>query len=67
MNQTYHLQKVRYSLDGPSRVLIDTKVWPDAFQLEQTIAPSWLDAKEKLGYPLSPVQEWVRDSRSLPQ
>jgi len=67
MNQTYYLQKIRYSLDGPSRLLIDTKAWPDAGIQDQTIAPSWLDAKEKLGYPLSTVQEWVRSNRSLPQ
>jgi len=65
MNQTYYLQKIRHSLDGPSRILLDSKRWPDAFQLDQTIASSWLNAKAKLGYPLSPVQEWIRENRSL--
>jgi hypothetical protein len=63
-NRLYFLQQTWDTAAAPSRLLIDTKEWPEATTLQECLAPSWLDAKKKLGYFLSPMQKWVLENRS---
>ena len=62
MNRVYYLQSLPPALFQPARKVIDTDQWEGAYQIDSCLAEDWMSAKEKLGYPLSYVQQWLREN-----
>jgi len=62
---TFYLQRIELPLSERGRRFIDSRVHAWCRIEESTQASCWLEAKQKLGFPLTSLQERLLDHRQL--